>query len=243
MLSAGSSDSRRGCSLVYLTGDPVVWELFSLSCGIFPGLFLFRLGERLSEMTKKLADGVVVEFVGEDILILDTRSHAVHTFPMAYRQTVEALVSGRSAHNLNQVNELVGRGLVTISPRNGLSRRAVLVGAGAVGAALAMPTAAVASSSGLVIGNDVFKWNGGGGDFIVEALDPQPASLFAENSIWTLTIDSDSRSGTVTEESGSLKLAIGWFVPEPPSSAVLQGILTGPGGITSNLFQIPNRFA
>ena len=102
-----------------------------------------------------------------------------------------------------------------------------------------MPTAALAISGGLVIANNVFTWVVGGGDFIVRAFDPEPASLFAENSSWTLTINGDSRPGTVTEVPGILELIIDGSVPVPSDVyATLEGTLTGPGGITSNIFQI-----
>ena len=42
-------------------------------------------------MRATFIEGVVVEVVGDDILIVDSVHHTVHTLPLSYLDTVDAL--------------------------------------------------------------------------------------------------------------------------------------------------------
>ena len=198
-------------------------------------------------MGVRFNEGVVVEVVGDDILILDSDHHAVHTFPLSYVDTVHALSQGKSVRNRDQLTELENLGLVTSGSR-GLPRRAVLVGAGALGAALAMPTAAVASSQPnagpqetFTVADGAFLWGDDGfGKTVVFPNGPQSLTLFAVGTEWTLTVDGVS-AGPVQIESddagGESSLNFTFELTPTPGSTLL-GQLSGPNGALSNVFDI-----
>ena len=196
-------------------------------------------------MRAAFIEGVVVEFVGNDILILDAVHQTVHTFPLSYLDTVDALSRGKSVRNRDQLTELENLGLVaTSSAAGGVSRRAVLVGAGALSAALAMPTAALASSETFFVGNEVFEWAANSGQIDVFSVDdPEPASLLTGGSLWTLTIEGVSALGNVSvalggPSDGVRTLTFIGLALSPAPGTTLQGRLSNSSGELSNLFQI-----
>ena len=199
----------------------------------------------MEPMRAAFIEGVVVEVVGNEILILDAVHQTVHTFPLSYLDTVDALSQGKSVRNRDQLTELESLGLVaTISPTGGVSRRAVLVGAGALSAALAMPTAALASSAALnetfFVGNDVFEWAANSGQIDVFSFpDPEPAAVLADGTSWTLTISGVTANGTVVLNFvNERELNFTGLALSPAPGATLQGRLSNSSGELSNLFQI-----
>ena len=195
-------------------------------------------------MRGQFIEGVVVEIVGDDILILDSDHHAVHTFPLSYLDTVHALSQGKNVRNRDQLTELENLGLVTSGSR-GLPRRAVLVGAGALGAALAMPTAAVATSQPnagpqetFTVADGAFSWGILLGETKVFPNAAQSLTLFAEGTEWTLTVDgvSDTQEVDLGDEGGS---ALVFTIAVTPTPGIpLRGQLSGPNGALSNVFDI-----
>jgi hypothetical protein len=177
--------------------------------------------------------GVVVEVVGDDILILGSDHHTVHTLPLSYLDTVDALLQSREVPSAEQLAELELLGLVATAPGRPVSRRAMFVGAVAVGVTLAMPRAALASSETFFVGDDVFVW----GDTYVRsvALQPQPASVFTPNSTWTLTVNGVSNSAQVKPDGTDF---FGFPFESLPCETVLLGRLTGANGSLSNVFEI-----
>ena len=197
-------------------------------------------------MRAAFIEGAVVEFVGNDILILDSFHHTVHTFPLSYLDTVDALSQGKSVRNRDQLTELENLGLVaTSSPAGGVSRRAVLVGAGALSAALAMPTAAQATSQPnagpeetFTVADGAFSWGILFGETKVFPNAAQSLTLFAEGTEWTLTVDgvSDTQEVQLGDEGGS---ALVFTIAVTPTPGIpLRGQLSGPNGALSNVFDI-----
>ena len=198
-------------------------------------------------MRGQFIEGVVVEIVGDDILILDSDHHTVHTFPVSYLDTVDALSQGKTVRNRDQLTELENLGLV-VSGSSGLPRRAVLVGAGALGAALAMPAAAMATSQPnagteetFTVSDGAFSWGDDGfGNTVVFANVAQSLTLFAEGTEWTLTVDGVSAGPEEIQsgDAGGLSSLRFTFAVTTTTGSTLRGQLSGPNGALSNVFDI-----
>ena len=177
--------------------------------------------------------GVVVEFVGHDILVLDSDHQTVHTFPHGYLGTVNALSKSKRVPNADQFAELDRLGLVATVPGQPVSRRALFVGAGALGATLALPTAAFASSETFFVGDDVFVW---GNDYVrSKELVPEPASVLTFLSTWTITVNGVSKTAQVRPD-GMTFFGFQFELLEP--GTILSGRLSHSNGELSNLFSI-----
>lgn len=196
-------------------------------------------------MRGQFIEGVVVEIVGDDILILDSVHHTVHTFPVSYLDTVDALSQGKTVRNRDQLIELENLGLV-ISGSSGLPRRAVLVGAGALGASLAMPSVAIASSDmnagseeTFTVADGAFSWGIVLGETKVFPNAAQSETLFAVGTEWTLTVDGVSDTQEIQSgDAGGLTSLTFTISVTPIVGVPLRGRLSGPNGALSNFFDI-----
>lgn len=118
---------------------------------------------KMNQMEKRdvnLTAGLVVETVGEDLLVLVPRSTDAIRLTGSAAEIVSALQAGGSVSDATPgLDELKALGIV--SSGSGLSRRVLLrggaIGLGSAAAVLAMPTAAAASSGG----------GGGGGGTVI----------------------------------------------------------------------------
>jgi hypothetical protein len=178
--------------------------------------------------------GVVVDVVGDHILILDSDNHTVHALPLSYLDTVDALSQRTAVPNTEQLAELDRLGLVATAHGQPVSRRAMFVGAVALGATLAMPKAALASSETFFVGDDVFVRDDFGGTLRASFSPVNP--VFTMGSQWTLTIDGVSQSANVDPD-GQLSFSLSTFNPTDPGT-VLVGRLSGANGALSNFFDI-----
>jgi len=180
------------------------------------------------KMKASLVDGVLVENVGSSVVVMIPRRGTVVSVSGAQAALLESLVG--SAHveveHSDALDELVSLGIAEIQGQHrGLSRRSLLAaGSGAVGAgalALALPTAAMASSivrslKGIVYNIDgkVVFWVSdeyvAPGDSPADWWpDPKPSSDLSDVS--TLTVDGASisldvgSSSLASNESNSLQ--------------------------------------
>ena len=195
-------------------------------------------------MRAEFIEGVVAEIVGDDILILNPVHQTVHTLPLSFLDTVGALSQGKTVRNRDQLSELENLGLVASAPGD-LTRRAVVVVAGALGAALAMPSLAAASSQlnagpgeTFSVADGAFSWGILFGETKVFPNAAQSLTLFAEETEWTLTIDgvSDTQEVQIGDAGG---LALVFTIAVTPIVGVpLRGRLSGPNGALSNIFDI-----
>jgi hypothetical protein len=179
-------------------------------------------------------EDVVVEVVGDDILILASDQRTVHTFPLSYVDTVDALMQRTAVRNAKQLAELDRLGLVAAVSGRTVPRRAMLVGAGVLGATLVMPNVALASSETFFVGDDVFVRDDFGGTLRASFSPGDP--VFTMGSQWTLTIDGVSQSASVDPD-GQLSFSLSTFNPTDPGT-VLVGRLSGANGALSNFFDI-----
>jgi hypothetical protein len=100
----------------------------------------------MSERFVSLAAGVVVEHVGDDVLVMVPDTTTVYTLSGDQAHLITRIVAGEKIPQTDATKELLQLGVLT--PNSGVSRRGVLT-AGALGAGivmLAMPSVAVASS-------------------------------------------------------------------------------------------------
>jgi hypothetical protein len=205
--------------------------------------------------SESFRDDLVVEFLGEEIAILDTRRGLVHRLPASYQDTVTAMMLGEAVADQEQLDELVSRGVLPAGNQTGLSRRSLIAGAGMVGAGFAtlgLPVSAYASSETFTMGNLLFTWrvpdgphdndNPFGtliGSFPIAA---PYRDIFEPGDVWTLTvtIGAATLSESSPAETGTGNLLLTFFFPgvSPTAGAPLFGRLSGPSGQLSNLFEI-----
>lgn len=159
-----------------------------------------------------LAAGLVVETVGEDLLVLVPRSAEAIRLTGSAAEIVSALQAGGSVSDATPgVDELKALGIVTVG--SGLSRRVLLrggaIGLGSVAAVLAMPTAAAASSVG---------GSGGGGTVINKTL--VRGTVSADDDVTEFSVDGVTGSGSVTV----LAVIVGIGSPfDPTATGVASG--------------------
>lgn len=159
-----------------------------------------------------LAAGLVVETVGEDLLVLVPRSAEAIRLTGSAAEIVSALQAGGSVSDATPgVDELKALGIVTVG--SGLSRRVLLrggaIGLGSVAAVLAMPTAAAASSVG---------GSGGGGTVINKTL--VRGTVSADDDVTEFSVDGVTGSGSVTV----LAVVVGdGSGPQPTATGVASG--------------------
>jgi hypothetical protein len=205
--------------------------------------------------SESFRDDFVVEFLGEEIAILDTRRGLVHRLPASYRDTVRAMMLGDAVADQEQLDDLVSRGVLPASNQTGLSRRSLIAGAGMVGAGFAtlgLPVSAYASSETFTMGNLLFTWSVPDGPYDDDnpfgavigsfpLVAPYP-DIIKPGDVWTLTvtIGQATLSASSPPDTGTNLLQLTFFFPDvaPTAGALLFGRLSGPSGQLSNLFEI-----
>ena len=205
-------------------------------------------------MIRHFESGVVVEKVGDNFLVLSQENGVAHSFPLSFQQPIDALISGKDVSAFKEEIRMLDQ-LGLLNPEEKLmpSRRQAVAGftgiLGAGVATIALPTAAFASSATFFVNNTTFQWDDGDVNsdpgFVVGSVVPLDASIFALGSSWTITVDTGTDIGTATatvQETIAPERDLLFDFPGAPLSPgtglVLLGRLSGPGGLTSNQFQI-----
>jgi hypothetical protein len=205
-------------------------------------------------MIRQFRDDVVVERVGNEYVILSGADGVAHRLSSLSQQAVDALLLGHDVSGFKADMSLLDRlGLLKADSRGLVSRRQAVAGiagiAGASAAALALPTAAFASSETFFVNNTAFGWfpQITAGEPEVFVINPVPLdpSIFSAGQSWTITVDTGggilTASATVTgsiSDPASLSFEFPGAVLADGVNLVLLGRLTGPGGARSNQFQI-----
>ena len=202
---------------------------------------------------RQFKSDVVVERVGNDVLILCQATGQAHRLDSEFSDTVDALLTGKDASPFQQqISTLDELGLLQAESRGTPSRRqavagfAGLIGAGA--ATLALPSAAFAASPSFFVNNSTFQWADGDADgnpgFEVGDVVALDTAIFPVGSSWTITVDTRSGIRTATETvrtdgAGGTSLIFN-FTGGPLATGtglILLGSLSG-RGLTSNRFQV-----
>ena len=205
----------------------------------------------MKKSSMSIAPGVIVEKVGDDVVVMVPESTEVIRLSGDTAQLVRAIHDGLPVVPSEAVYELIDRGILV--SHTGMSRRGLItagaIGAGAGVAALAMPSVAAASSDPPRANWNAFSWAGG-----VSTSDITEIAGFASNlpadvtdGTWDLTIS------TVTTTPSTIQVSVtgGVFsfgsdgVPVSPSISVSGGDpdpSTLQGTLSKNGVSVPLTF-
>ena len=191
---------------------------------------------------------MVVEKVGNDFLVLCGKNGVAHRLPSSFQKPIDALLAGEDVSGYKEEIRILDQfGLLDASKKLMPSRRQAVSGftglLGAGVATIALPTAAFASSATFFVSNTAFLWRSdGAGGFDIGDAGPLNATIFTVGSSWTITVETGSDTATATAVvvavGGESGLVFNFPGATLASGLVLLGRLSGPGGATSNQFQI-----
>jgi len=192
----------------------------------------------VKKSSMSIAPGVIVEMVGDDVVVMVPGSTEVIRLSGDSAHTIRAIHAGDvSVLPSHTVTELMERGILI--SRAGMSRRGVLkagaIGAGAGIAVLTMPSVAAASSPGTTTGVQAFwtdKETDGSSvtriDYVVSGL-PANVTGGGWNLTWTNVTSGGPPSIGITVTDG------GFFGDAPISGIQLAGGVPTPSTITATL--------
>ena len=153
-------------------------------------------------MPHSLRPNLVIEYIDDDVLVLDGQSSTVHRFSGSHAEAIKHLDAGENLEAFStELADFDAAGLLeTESEGAGVSRRGVLLGgsalAGSAALAMSMPAVASAQSTSGNIEVEEFIFGGVSApprltnsdeDWVLR-LEQLPGDRFEEGQVWTLRI-------------------------------------------------------